>query len=319
MFNRILAPLDGSPLAESVLPHLISLAEAYHAQVILLQVLESPAGSSQELVDPLDWKMRKSEAEAYLDDVSKTLQRTGIKEIQTELLEGEPAQRIVEYIQANGVDLVVLSSHGKTGLSRWNVSSVVRKVVQRCNRSTMIVRAYKTTVLEDRNRVRYKRIMVPLDGSQRAEYALNTALTLTRFHEAKLMIGHVVAQPELPYQVSLASEDRDLLDHLFDRVKDVSTKYLDQLHARLSMEFEHIWCVNDDVAATLHTMVAEENVDLVVLCAHGHSGKAKWPYGSVTTSFIEYGTTPLLMVQDLEPNEVEPTAAERTAQESKGH
>lgn len=319
MFNRILAPLDGSSLAESVLPHLISLAKAYRAQVILVQVLEETTGSAEGLVDPLQWEMIKTEAEAYLNDISTELKECGVKNVQTAFLEGEPAQRIVEFIRANEIDLVVLSSHGKTGLSRWNVSSVVRKVVQRANRSTMIVRAYRISERKETNQVRYERIMVPLDGSQRAEYALTTALTLTRFHEAQLIIGHVVGRPEIPRQLPLTDEDMQLIDQLVERVKDISMGYLDQLHGRLSMEFDHKLCVNDDVSATLHAMVEEAEADLVVLCAHGYSGKAKWPYGSVTTSFIEYGTTPLLMVQDLDPGEVEPTAAEKTAEETKGH
>ena len=60
-------------------------------------------------------------------------------------------------------------------------------------------------------------------------------------------------------------------------------------------------------------------MDLVVISAHGYSGNAKWPYGSLTTSFIEYGTTPLLIVQDLAPGEVALSEAQAAAREVKGH
>jgi len=60
-------------------------------------------------------------------------------------------------------------------------------------------------------------------------------------------------------------------------------------------------------------------VDLVLLGAHGYSGQRKWPYGSITTSFIEYGSMPLLIVQDLDPEEIELTQAEKAAAEEKGH
>lgn len=319
MFNRILAPLDGSSLAECVLPHLVSLAGAYDAQVILAQVLENPAGTASEPVDPLRWELRKAEAEAYLGDACARLEEAGAQGVTTVLLEGQPAQRIVEFIRFNDVDLVVLSSHGMTGLSRWNISSVVRKVVQLAHCSTMIVRAYKTTESEPVVGVRYKRLLVPVDGSQRAEYALPPALTLTRFHEAHLILGHVVGRPEMPNQLPLTDEDRDLQERLVERVQEVSTKYLDQLTSRLPVEFQAQLRVSDDIPATLHEMVAKEDVDLVVICAHGYSGKTKWPFGSVTTNFIEYGTTPLLMVQDLHAGQVEPTEAEQAAEESKGH
>ncbi|MFL7869339.1 MAG: universal stress protein, partial [Anaerolineales bacterium] len=130
MFNRILAPLDGAALSECVLPHLISLSRVFNAQVTLVQVLDCPTGTSTKPVDPLDWEIKKAEAESYLDNISAQLKKSGLDKVTTALLEGQPAQRLIEYIQSEDFDLVVLSSHGGTGLSQWNVSSVVRKVVQ---------------------------------------------------------------------------------------------------------------------------------------------------------------------------------------------
>ncbi len=69
----------------------------------------------------------------------------------------------------------------------------------------------------------------------------------------------------------------------------------------------------------MHELVAQENIDLVVLSAHGHSGGTKWPYGGVALNFIAYGTTPLLIVQDLSQDERESTQAEMAAREYKGH
>lgn len=319
MFGQILVPLDGSSLAECVLPHVVSLAKVYDAQVILAQVIECPEATSNEPVDPLLWELCKAEAQAYLDDVSVRLEKVGVGSIVTELLEGRPASRLVEFIRDTDVDLIVLSSHGKAGLSRWNVNSVVRKIIQRAHRSTMIVRAYRAVESETLHQARYQRLLVPLDGSQRAECALTTAVTLARFHDAQLLVGHVVDRPEMPRQVPLTEEDQALIDRFVKRSKEVSEEYLDQLRARLSLDFEAKLTVNDDVVAALHAMVQEENVDLVVLSAHGYSGETKWPFGSVTSSLIEYGATPLLMAQDLAPHEVELTEAEKAAEESKGH
>lgn len=319
MFDQILAPLDGSLVAECVLPHLVSLVRAYDARVALAQVLECPPAIFSDCADPFQWEIYKAEAQAYLDDVSARLAEAGAQNVTTVLLEGEPAQRIVDFTRDNDVDLIVLSSHGRAGLSRWNVNSVVRKVVQRANRSAMIVRAYQAIEPETLEAVSYGRLLVPVDGSQRAECALSTAVTLTRFHRAQLLLGHVVARPEMPHRAPLSEDDRALIERLVERSREVIGKYLEQLHARLSVDFDSKLRVDEDVAATLHEMVDEENVDLVVLSAHGFSGKTKWPFGSITTSFIEYGTTPLLIVQDLKPEEVEPSEAERAAEESQGH
>ena len=319
MFDRILAPLDGSTLAECVLPHVVSLAKAYDARVFLVQVLECPEATGGEPIDPLHWELCKAEAEAYLSDVSARLKDGGVDSVATELLEGRAAQRLVEYAAENRVDLIILSSHGKAGLSRWNVNSVVRKIVQRANRSTMIVRAYKAVEAETLDEARYERLLVPLDGSRRAECALSAAVTLARHHNAKLLLGHVVHRPEMPRQVPLTDDDQALIDRFVQRCRDLNMAYMDQLRARLSLAFEATLEVNEDVASALHAMVEEESVDLVVLSAHGYSGKSKWPFGSVTSSFIEYGTTPLLMTQDMAPEEVEPTEAEKASEESKGH
>ena len=77
--------------------------------------------------------------------------------------------------------------------------------------------------------------------------------------------------------------------------------------------------VSDNAAATLHELVAQENIDLVVLSAHGYSGGTKWPYGSVALNFIVYGATPLLIVQDLSQDELESTQAEMATREHQGH
>lgn len=77
--------------------------------------------------------------------------------------------------------------------------------------------------------------------------------------------------------------------------------------------------VSDDVAATLQQLALEEEVDLVALSAHGYSGGTRWPHGSLTTSFILYGNKPLLIVQDLPRQVIEPTAAELAVRETGGH
>jgi nucleotide-binding universal stress UspA family protein len=77
--------------------------------------------------------------------------------------------------------------------------------------------------------------------------------------------------------------------------------------------------LSDHTAETLHDLVEQANADLVILSAHGYSGGTKWPYGSLVVNFIGYGTTPLMIVQDLSPDEVERTRAEMLARERKGH
>ncbi|HBY95096.1 MAG TPA: hypothetical protein DEP84_14240 [Chloroflexi bacterium] len=318
MFKHILAPLDGSTLAECVLPHVVAMAEACRARVTLLRVCECAHTAGRiPAVDPLDWEICKTEAQAYLERLAA---RLGEIDVPTEcvVLEGQPAESVIQFVRDSGVDLVILSSHGASGLSRWNVSSVVQKIIYRAHVATMIVRAYQPAPLELTG-LRYQRLLVPLDGSKRAECILPLATMLTNFHECQLLLTHVIPRPEMARRVPPSAEDNELADRITERNRQEAVEYFRHLRSSFPTDFETRLLINNDVAATLHTVAEEEHVDLVVLAAHGYSGQTRWPFGSVTTSFIAYGTTLLLIVQDLLPEEIKPTQAEEAAREYSGH
>jgi nucleotide-binding universal stress UspA family protein len=318
MFKNILVPLDGSPLAENVLPHTVALAQAFEARCTLLRVLETEQeGEQVQSVDALYWRIRTAETQAYLKKQADDLASIGLQADQV-VLEGQAAERIIEFAQDNDVDLIVLSSHGRSGLSRWNVSGIVRKTVQSAGISTMITRAYQPVDARLTD-LRYERLLLPLDGSQRAECVLSAVTTLTRYHEARLMVARVIVAPEMPRRAPLTREEMELTERVIELNRHAATHYLDQLESQLPIEFEPHLLVSDHVAARLHEFVMNQEIDLVVMSAHGYSGRRNWPYGCIATSFIEYGTTPLLIVQDMLPEEVEPTRAEVAAEEQKGH
>jgi nucleotide-binding universal stress UspA family protein len=318
MFKHLLAPLDGSITAECTLPHLVALARLYQARVTLVRVLDFPeTGLDKQPTDPLQWQLYKAEAQAYLDDVAQRLRTEAVLETKPVLLEGEAAESICDFAHSNDVAMIIISSHGQSGLSRWNVSSVAYKIVQRAHRSVMIVRAYNAGE-QALTGLRYARLLVPLDGSQRAEGVLSTADTIARAHEAQLLLAHVVVKPEMPHQFPLTADDKELIEHFVVRIREAATQYMELLRDRM-YPFEFSLLTSRNIALALHDLAEEAEVDLVVLGAHGSSGKTKWSYGSVATSFIEYGSVPLLVVQDLDPEEVEPTQAEIAAEEKKGH
>lgn len=321
MFDHLLVPLDGSPLAECVLPYVLGVAKAFGARTTLLQVLEQPhTVEGTRAVDPLDWHLTKAEAEAYLNRVARRLQEAGL-EVRHDCIEGQAAERIIEFAHRHGVTLIAMSSHGRSGLSGWNVSSVVQKIMLRAHISTLLVRAYHA-VDSELSVLRYRRLLVALDCSHRAECVLPLVTRLASFHEAELLLAHVVRRPEMPRRAPLASEDVELADRVVTRNKQEALRYLKHLRSRLGSEvseIQHRLLVGDNAAATLHDLVEREATELVVMSAHGHSGGTRWPYGSVAVSFIAYGHTPLLIVQDLSPDEVECSYAEIAAREHKGH
>lgn len=319
MFDSVLVPLDGSSLAECVLPHVVAVAGALDSRVTLLQVLERAESSTgpSRFVDPLRWYINDTEARSYLGKWAARLQEAGLR-VESEVVEGKAAEQIIEFARDSDIDLIVLSSHGRSGLSGWNVSSIVLKTILRAYLPIMIVRAYQPAA-SDLTGMRYRRVVVPLDCSQRAECVLPPATALVESHGAELLIVHVVANPQMPRRVSAAQEDFDLAERVVERNRQVASRYLEQLESRLEVDVDTRLLVSDHTAAALHDLVEREGADLVVMSAHGYSGAAKWPYGSLVTNFIGYGTTPLLIIQDLAPDEVSRTLAEIAAMERKGH
>lgn len=312
MFEKILVPLDGSALAACVLPHVVAIAQAMGSNITLLRVIESHDGPTRA-VNPVDWQLHKIEVQTYLNALGTQLGQCLERLPSLQMVEGLAAEHIIEYAQRHDFDLLVLSSHGQGGLSGWNVSSVVQKVIHRAHKSILLVRAYQPCseyTEGDWCAFRYRRILVLLDGSQRAEYALSVATTLAQHDEAQLLLAHVVARPAMIQRMPITAEDRALLEQITERNQALATKYLEDLQAHLSPTPQLYIQVHDNVATTLHRLVEQQAADLVILCAHGSSGQQLWPYGNVATSFITYGTTPLLVMQDLPQHEISRSKAE---------
>jgi nucleotide-binding universal stress UspA family protein len=306
MLEKILVPLDGSSLAECVLPHAIFLARAFNGHVTLLHVLE-PDNSATQFIDPLSWYFHKAELGTYLNEQCHYLQQCGVS-VDHELLEGPAATRIIDYADNHQSDLMLLSSHGKTGLSEWGISSIAQKIIWRANTSVMLVRANQA---EQSNKMiaSYRRILAPLDGSQRAECGLPLAVVLARNSQAKLVLVHVVAKPNLFSRFPTA-EDTGMVDQLVERNLEEAAEYLEQLHARLPVENETHLFASDNVSHTLHKLVEQEEIDLVSVSAHGYSSSTQQLYGSVVANLIFYGSTPLLIKQDLRRQQIALTQSE---------
>lgn len=134
VFNRVLVPLDGSDVAEAILSRVEELTAKLGAEVVLLEVL-SEAG-----VLPTTAHQEYNEAKEYLDGITQRLRDQGI-EASAAIRYGEPAEEIVDYAQANKVDLIAMSTHGRSGVSRWVFGSVAEKVLRGTDVPILLVRA----------------------------------------------------------------------------------------------------------------------------------------------------------------------------------
>ncbi len=150
MFERILVPLDGSKLAECALPYAEKLAKGCKTEEIVLvsvteptqgyRLIEDPDQPLGERLEPETVGKKERPAQKYLRKIAKTLEAKGIK-VRTEVLLGKPADEIAIFAKYNDIKIIVMSSHGRSGPSRWAYGSVADKVFRASAVPVLMVRA----------------------------------------------------------------------------------------------------------------------------------------------------------------------------------
>ena len=320
-FRCILVPLDGSALAECALPFAAAIARALSGRILLLRVLEphrAPGPGRQ--MDPVEWEIIRAEAHSHLAKFESELKASGVAS-RLELVQGRAAEQIIQFAKEHEVDLIVLSSHGEGGLSGWVLSSTVQKVVARAHTSVLIVPAYA----HEGQRIgdlRFDKILVPLDCSPRAECILPLAIALARAYESTLILAHIVPEPEVPRRMPPSLEDVALAAQLTERNRRAAEHYLCELHDRLSaqgVETEIRIVVSPRRARSIRALAERENVDLVLVSAHGKTGDASERYGGIAARLIQESGRAVIILQDLAGVMHEATAAEEAARSHPGH
>jgi nucleotide-binding universal stress UspA family protein len=352
MFDRILVPLDGSALAERAIPHAAQFARIFGSHIILLQVLdpttyhENPAP-----VDPLSWQIRKTEADLYMNKIATGLNISLSEAISNNnqnicvdyfIREGKPAENIVSFAHTENIDLVVISTHGSSGISRWNISSVTQKVIDLIYLPLLLIRAYDQPETSAA-RIHYRRILLPIDSSRRAECSLSAGIALANGEMAlampsenidstqhldkpdrtslstKLILVAVIRPPELPIPKPYPREIEQLSSQLMYVSRQAVTSYLNEMKERLPVECDARVLEHISVSTAIEELASQDEfIDLVVLCAHGYTGQFAWPYGSIARNYIEHGAKPVLIIQDVPRSQVQPTPAEVAAAKSEG-
>jgi nucleotide-binding universal stress UspA family protein len=144
MYNKILVPMDGSENAECILEHVKTVATGCHvAGVVLLRVIEPfpTYYMDYRLSDTFIRQAQdalKSDAAEYLARVAGNMTKEGMS-VSTAVLEGHAADIILDYAAKNCIDLIIMATHGRTGISRWALGSVAEKVVRSSNAPVMVV------------------------------------------------------------------------------------------------------------------------------------------------------------------------------------
>jgi nucleotide-binding universal stress UspA family protein len=132
--------------------------------------------------------------------------------------------------------------------------------------------------------------------------------------EGRLLLAAVIRPPELPVSPPYPEDLERMSEQFLQISRQAVNQYLVELKQRLPVEASTHVLVNNSVTEAIHQLAEEEDVDLVVLCAHGQTGRFNWPYGSVAQHYIDHGTRPVLVIQDVPRSQVRPTVAEQAAQ-----
>ena len=308
MFKHLLIVLNAKKSIEHLIAHSTRMAHAVKASVTLV----SHVDVTTKRIDPLDWHIRKIEAETQLNELAQHLRKSGI-DTEVSINETLEPGQLIEYAQSNQVDLILVSKQVE------NIDGMIHGLMKRTNIPILVVPQSGFLLNDETTTTCYQNILIQLDGSQRAECTLPVAAFLAQTCQSQLILTHVVRRPEMPRHAPLTAQEVDLTEQIVESNRKEAAQYLEQVGTRLPGEVRNRLLVNDNIALTIHRVADEEVIDLIVLSAHGYTGEPQWPYGSVTNSLIAYSTRPVLVIQDLPISNVQPSIeqqniAERTSE-----
>lgn len=295
-FDRILVPLDGSVEAEQAIPHAKRLARAFGARLLLLRVLDTHGVESDDRPESAVWRLRRIEALRYLQGVieRRMLDKNAVD---LYLREGRPAEQISDVIEGQGVGLVVFSAYGSGGSSVFPFGGTASKLLSAPGVSRVVVRDDVPGNPDEPET--FRRILVPLDGSQSAEWALNAVCGLAHGPDAEIVLLQIVSPPAMPRRRPLTMVEQALCDQVVECNRRAATRYLDEVKLRLcaGRQLRTRLVVSPRVVHTIRQVAEEEEVDLIVLTSHEDKEQVDGSHESVCRVMQETSSRPVMVLQ----------------------
>jgi nucleotide-binding universal stress UspA family protein len=290
---RIAACVDTSAMARDVIAHAVAVAKALQGELTLVRVLETRRAGGMP-ADPVEWEIRRREARDAMGRIVEQ-QAGSIVDIKAQVVEGHPAEQIWLWARDHDVALTVFSTHGEDNVMGRTLGKTASLVINGAIGSFLLI----PRSVAHEPVVRYRRILVPLDGSCGAESVLPVAVKLARAHDGEIILVHVVPVAELTEIGPLEAEAIELRQRLIARNERVARDYLDRIRGRLAdqgIAVRGLVLRDGDVRRRLARSVVDEAADLVVLSAHGRGGHADVPHGSIAAYQLAHAATPLLIM-----------------------
>jgi nucleotide-binding universal stress UspA family protein len=301
MFRKILIPLDGSPLAEKALAHIRHLAPPGSAELVLVNVIETYrygfAATDIGAFDIMNY-VRES-AENYLQQQQRQLKSENYT-VQAYVIDGDAAQGVLEVAETAKPDLIVMTTHGRSGVARWTLGSVAERIVHYAEQPVLLVRN-TTRVIPLRE---MRRILVPLDGTDLGELALAPAQMLAQKASAELLLLRIVPKLDSANQEMLF-EDTSAAQAALDQWQSSAQQYLADVAERVGAAgITHRTLIRRGERAHVILDVAHaENIDFLVMTTHGRIGFDRLRHGSVAAEVSRHLSCPVLLVRAHDPAE----------------
>ena len=305
MVRSLLVPLDGSTFGEHALPLALTIARRAQAklQVVHVHIPLLSFDTTMGYESGVDEHIRQQE-QAYLDSVVQRLASVTTVSITTALLQGQVVDALHEHAQTTGVDLIVMTTHGRGPLSRLWLGSIADELIRRAPAPLLLLRPQEGAPDLTKERL-LRKILIPLDGSALAEQILEPALALGAPLEADYTLLRVT-RPMLPlYPEAFATTAvepghamRQQMQQLHEQVKGEAQTYLDGVAERLRGRSHRVQtrvASGEQPAAVILDAANTCGSDLIALETNARRGMSRLLLGSVADKVLRGAVMPVLV------------------------
>lgn len=284
MFETILLPLDGSELAEVALPCAQGFAVRLGSEVDLVTVCDMP-GEQERLLT------------VYLNRMASQLTAKGVK-VRSVVLFGKAADELLEYAHRNKIGLIIMATHGRSGLGRWTLGSVADRVLRATTLPLLLLRAGRCEEIAPEQPI-FKRILLPLDGSRLGEGALPYVEEIAAKTKAEVHLLSVVQLPLTLTPGMAAFVEAGTWTRALEALREESQAYLERVGNALRTRgiLAHTDVRVGSVGEAILSLAGSNNIDLIAMSTHGRSGISRWVLGSVAEKVLYGAEVPVFVVR----------------------
>jgi nucleotide-binding universal stress UspA family protein len=301
MYSKVIVPLDGSKTAENALPLARCFARSLQVPVQLLGVVDIAEMVRHVTADhtSLVHTMVDDATRRFGEYLANVVKNFPAGQVHCTVQRGDAAAAIIEAAATDNQALIVMATHGRSGLDRWLLGSVAEKVIRGASNPTLVVRAKKEGS-PSWDQATLKRLIVPLDGSELSERILPYVDALAKYLDLEVTLLGVYGGPLAAVGTGDGFYNTGQMDAFIAGLRAETVTYLaiktEELKwkglNKLSFEAKE-GLASDEIIA----MARETPGTLIAMCTHGRSGVQRWMLGSVTETVVRHSDDPVLIVR----------------------